>query len=175
MSDAASSPAVGVICWGKPPSANKPPSASGKAFLLNLQAAYRAEGGPRFTGLLYGRVYWFIAGYQPALHPDADNLSKKIWDALGLQGIAFADDAQVRLRTAAVVDVLPAEDGLAATELLISAMPGKVAEALDALLDGPPAAATGLGPGFAYVECGPLEAGMLWYAVAAAEGREPPT
>jgi hypothetical protein len=116
-------------------------------------------------------VYWFVRGYSHVHHPDADNISKPIWDALG-KGGAFRDDKQVRLRIAAVVD-LSLVAGAKGTETEVfdlSNAPPAVAHALEALAsqetDGERAGAAT--PGFVYVEVGRLGPAMLRFGLAAA-------
>jgi Holliday junction resolvase RusA-like endonuclease len=66
-------------------------------------------------GLLYGVVCWFVLGYRPGTDPDADNISKAVWDVLGdpkpndqagrRRLGAYADDKQVRWRLASIFDL----------------------------------------------------------------------
>jgi hypothetical protein len=70
-----------------------------------VRDAFDAAGSSRSDDLLYRVVYWFTRGYDPDREPDADNMSKKVWDDDGLQGRAYRDDSQVRLRIAAIVDI----------------------------------------------------------------------
>lgn len=49
---------------------------------------------------LYAKVYFFTS---EGINVDGDNISKPIWDALG--GLVFADDRNIVMRTAAIIDV----------------------------------------------------------------------
>lgn len=62
-----------------------------------------SEANPAVTARdndLYGSIYYF-ARRNP--HVDADNISKPVWDCL--EGTAFVDDSQVKIRTAGVFDL----------------------------------------------------------------------
>lgn len=117
-------------------------------------------------------MYWFVRGYNHHRHPDADNISKPIWDGLG-KGGAYGDDRQIRLRIAAVVDLslVAGAKGTEAEAFDLSSAPPAVADALEALAsrptDGEEAgiAATG----FIYVEVGRLGPAMLRFGFAEAE------
>jgi Holliday junction resolvase RusA-like endonuclease len=50
-----------------------------------------------------GVLAYFCFGYNSNTSPDADNISKPVWD--GLRGVAFEDDKQVVARFAQVVDL----------------------------------------------------------------------
>ena len=52
------------------------------------------------TGELYANVYYF---FNKNLDLDADNLSKPVWDSLN--GFLYADDKQIKLRTAGSYDL----------------------------------------------------------------------
>jgi Holliday junction resolvase RusA-like endonuclease len=66
-----------------------------------VQAFQRYVPAPRqLDGPLYGVVYYF---HNVPTDTDADNISKPVWDSL--EGIAFANDRNVKLRIAGVHDV----------------------------------------------------------------------
>lgn len=65
--------------------------------------AYREAGGPCYHGLVEVEMVFRIKGHVP----DLDNLIKALCD--GLNGIAWADDAQVRVIKAALVVGVPPE------------------------------------------------------------------
>jgi hypothetical protein len=141
-----------LICEGGPPTGQKTLRPSGRAFLERVRNALDATGSARSDDLLYGIVYWFTRGYDPAREPDADNMSKKVWDDDGLQGRAYRNDSQVRLRIAGIVDVGQPRDGdtLAAIDVLdLPETPSALLDAVGELIaDDAPT------PGFTYIEVG---------------------
>ncbi len=67
-----------------------------------LQTSFRAYN-PTHTLInndLYATVYYF---FNKNLNLDADNLSKPVWDCL--TGFVFADDKQIKIRTAGSFDL----------------------------------------------------------------------
>ncbi|RZK16762.1 MAG: RusA family crossover junction endodeoxyribonuclease [Hymenobacter sp.] len=54
------------------------------------------------TDLLSGDVLWLTSQYRVGTHPDADNISKPVWDAL--RGVAYQDDKQIRRRSSGIVE-----------------------------------------------------------------------
>src|SRR5215218_4859126 len=60
----------------------------------------------RLDGELYGMVYYF---HNVPTDTDADNISKPVWDTL--EGLAFANDRDVRLRIAGMHDLSSAPLG----------------------------------------------------------------
>lgn len=154
-----------IVCWGKPPTVNKPLSLNGRRFLADLRAAYHQAGGKRQYGLLCARVCWFVFRYDPHRDPDADNISKKLWDTDGLGSIAFADDKAIRLRTAAIISLSPPGANSPTTQDFdLSGLPPMVIDALPWLLIGERPDGSGPADGFAYIECGPLLPHMLIFA-----------
>jgi hypothetical protein len=166
-----------LVCDGQPPTANKALRPDGVVFLDRVHAAAASAGWQMQSGLLRGAVYWFIWGYDQYRHPDADNLSKRVWDRL--QGFAYEDDKQVRVRTAAVIDLVetkPESGSIALDQIDVSRLPQIVVEALDRLLDTPLVAGRVTGPSFTYVELGPLDYGWLSFSggrTVAATGDDP--
>ncbi len=55
------------------------------------------------NGNLYGVVYYFHRIAQRTQYPDADNLSKPIWDCL--KGTIYEDDQQVKFRIVSCFDL----------------------------------------------------------------------
>lgn len=161
---------MALVCEGQPPTANNVLRPAGGAFLERVREAFAASGAPLCHDLLYGAVYWFVRPYKRHVHPDADNLSKKVWDAL--EGSAYADDKQVRLRVAAVID-LGAASGAEAPpleQLDLSSAPDAVAAALGRLLTGPDTPGAPQTRSFTYIEFGPLGTGMIRFNLASQPG-----
>jgi Holliday junction resolvase RusA-like endonuclease len=161
-----------LICPGYPPSANKKNSElrdGDRAFLASVRRAYEREGHGRRDGLLYGVVYWFTRRYV-SNHPDADNMSKKIWDKeVELGGLAFGDDRQVRLRIAAVFHFGQPRDADVLAEVDVLNLPNAPGVLLDAV--GELIAASALGTGFTYIEVGRWAPDMIRFG---AGSRTPP-
>jgi hypothetical protein len=69
-----------------------------------IQQAFRNynPNATQLEGNLYGVVYYFFIPNKNK--PDADNISKKIWDSLNT--IAYLDDKSIRLRIAGVFDLI---------------------------------------------------------------------
>lgn len=114
----------------------RPPSVNGagkrrEAFAAALKSAYVPPPAP-LTGLLHGVACLFVRGYEPFTDPDADNISKAIWDELGTLGL-YADDEQVRLRVASVFDVTPGNGGPTLSEVDLANLPDAVVEDLNRL------------------------------------------
>ena len=127
--------AVSFVRPGRPPSANRNVGPRGARAGAELRALYEVAGGSVLDGHLYGIVYYFVRGYSPATDADADNISKRVWDAL--TGAAYRDDRMVRLRLAGVVEVGAAEGGAPALqELDLSDMSRETAGKLLELLGG---------------------------------------
>ena len=118
-------------------------------------------------------MYWSVRGYSHVHHPDADNISKPIWDALG-KGGAYRDDRQVRLRIAAVVDLslVVGAEGTGVEAFDLSDAPPVVANAVETLASGSTDGdgAIGAAPGFVYVEMGRLGPAMLRFGLAGTDG-----
>lgn len=157
---------VALVCEGQPPTANNVLRPAGEAFLTRVREAFAATGAPLGHGLLYGVVYWFVRSYKRHTHPDADDLSKKVWDAL--EGLAYPDDKQVRLRLAAVVDlgVAGGVEALPLEQLDLSGAPEAVPAALGRLLAGPDIPGDPRTRSFTYIEFGPLGTGMIRFNLA---------
>ena len=157
---------VTLVCEGQPPTSNNALRPAGESFLGRVREAFAATGTPLRHDFLYGAVYWFVRPYRRHIHPDADNLSKKVWDAL--EGSAYADDKQVRLRIAAVID-LGATGGIEALpleQLDLSSAPEAVPVALGRLVAGPATPGDPQTRSFTYVEFGPLGSGMIRFNLA---------
>lgn len=93
---------ISFVRAGRPPTANKNLRGARRRAWQELSELYRAAGGGAAQAHLYGIVYYFVRGYRPARDADADNVSKRVWDAL--EGVAYQDDEVVRLRIAGVLD-----------------------------------------------------------------------
>jgi hypothetical protein len=91
------------------------------SFQERIRRSYReyCPGEELFKEALYGIVYYF---HKRNNQLDADNLSKPIWDAL--EGIAFENDLQIRLRHAGVIDLRSTD----MTTFDLSKMPDTVAD-----------------------------------------------
>ena len=161
---------VALVCEGQPPTANNALRPAGEAFLGRVRGAFAATGAPLRRGPLCGAVYWFVRPYRRHVHPDADNLSKKVWDAL--EGLAYPDDKQVRLRIAAVIDLgaVGGTEALPLEELDLSGALEAVPVALGRLLAGPDTSGDPQTRNFTYIEFGPLGAGMVRFNLAAQPG-----
>ena len=80
---------------------------------------------------LYGMIYYFTdIGHST---PDADNISKPVWDAL--QACAYANDKAIRLRIAGIIETGPSPTGPAFTEIDTSGMSDAALGALVELLE----------------------------------------
>lgn len=160
-----------LVCEGQPPTANNALRPAGEAFLGRVREAFATTGAmPRDDALLYGVIYWFVRPYRRHGHPDADNLSKRVWDAL--EGLAYADDKQVRLRAAAVIDFGAAGGGEAAPfeRLDFSGAPEAVPAVLEKLLAGADLQGVPQVRSFTYIEIGPLGSGMIRFNIAPQPG-----
>lgn len=167
---------VTLVCDGQPPTANNALRPAGEAFLERVRRSFVATGASLSHDVLYGAVYWFVRPYRRHVHPDADNLSKKVWDAL--EGLAYADDKQVRLRIAAVIDLGAADepDSPPLDQLDLSDAPDALPTALGRLLSGPVTPGAPQARSFTYIELGKLGSGMIRFGLApqprtAEEGR----
>ena len=114
--------------------AMRPPSVNGSGkhrtrFAAMLRLACPA--GTPAPGLLSGVVCWFVRGYNPNTDPDADNISKAVWDDLGGIGL-YGDDRQIRVRVAAIVDLFN-PGGLALSQVDLRGLPRSIIESLDRL------------------------------------------
>jgi len=154
---------VFLVCEGQPASYNNTTGKRRQAFHERLAAAHMRQGAPRLDGVLYGIVYWFTFGYAPDTQPDADNISKGVWDSLGMIG-AYRDDKQIRLRIAGIYDVGPARPG----EEVISGfdpsvLPLPVVSEFEAFLNQRRRPAQ---TSLTYIEFGPLRQGMFAFNLA---------
>ena len=132
-----------IACYTEPPSAS---ASKVRGKTARLAAALAAEMArvdtPSLGGLLTGIVFWFVSDYDLARDPDADNISKPVWDILCRRkpGDApdrprlglYDDDRQVRLRTAAILDVT--HDGLNARDIDFSDLPPHIVSQIDGLI-----------------------------------------
>ena len=159
------------ICTGRPPTWNKALTARGQKFLEDVSAGFWAAGGERRDGPLYGIIYWFVRGYNGDHDPDADNISKRVWDKLGESG-AYNDDKQVRLRIAGIVNLSPVAgaNGVEVEVLDLSSAPPSVADAVETLIfdDDASGATSKRASGFVYLEIGRLRHDMLRFNLASA-------
>ena len=163
-------PPAGVVlaCERRPPSTNNTTGKGRDDFGAELEHRYEAVGRPKFGGepLLYGMVCWFVHGYRPGTDPDADNISKGIWDLLcapkradaaGQRRLgAFQDDKQVRLRMAGIFDLASKETGAPLFEQLdLTGVPLHVIQRLGEMASG-----TAASRHLTYIRFGPLHGGM---------------
>ena len=139
---------------GRPASANK---SVPEKYKDDLRAAYHSAGGTLRSGSLYGIIYWFVRRYDPAIHPDADNISKPVWDAL--EGTAYDDDKSVRLRHAGIIDLGSAGD-VSLQSLDLTDIPADVLVDLSSLV-------TAGRDDFLYVELGVAQGSMLAFNMTA--------
>lgn len=128
-------------------------SAANKAsYKTAIETSFR-KFNPNYTRLtddLYGTLYYF---FKKDLNSDADNLSKPLWDCL--TGFLFADDKQVRIRTAGTFDLSKSDFNV----LDFSGLKGDVvAELLDAF---------DCEEHIVYVECGILNNSMFKFHLEA--------
>ncbi|MBX9701405.1 MAG: RusA family crossover junction endodeoxyribonuclease, partial [Acetobacteraceae bacterium] len=168
----ADDPVRWLVCEGRPPTANKKLRADGEDFLARLRGAATKAGWSAREDLLQGTLCWFVRGYDLGRDSDADNLSKRVWDAL--EGLAFADDKQVRLRTAAIIDLGPVDDEGEVPDieaLDLTDVPDDLAMALDRLLSGRTRPGSARSPSFTYIELAPLDLRQLTFR-GAARGRQ---
>jgi len=86
----------------KPRSSN---AGNSEKYNQRIQQAFRNYNAKaiQLEGNLYGVVYYFFIPDREG-EPDADNISKKIWDALNT--IAYLDDKNIKLRIAGVFDLI---------------------------------------------------------------------
>jgi hypothetical protein len=150
---------ISFLRAGRPPTANKSLRGGRRRARQELPELYRAAGGGAVEGHLYGIVYYFVSGYRPARDADADNVSKRVWDAL--EGVAFRDDEVVRLRVAGVIEtgVAHSDDGPRLEQVDLSDLSPDVARALLSLVAREEAH-------ILYVELGPLSGGMFLFNLA---------
>jgi hypothetical protein len=146
---------VSFVFVGRPPSGNKNVGRGGALFRSEIQRLHAAAGGTVREGPCYGIVYYFVRGYDPSRDADADNVAKRLWDAL--EGSAYADDHVLRLRIAGVVEAVHAR------ELDLAPLDPPVAALLLSLAEGG-------AKRFLYVEVGPARASMFRFDLAS-EGR----
>lgn len=158
-----------LVCRERPNAWNKGTTGDIYArFRKELVRAFDEAGRPRLDGLLYGIIYWFVRGYDGPRHPDADNISKPVWDMLSTRGKdtptnetrlgAYEDDKQVRLRVAGIIDLAPARlgpDAPEAEQFVLPSFPEEVALRFDEFIQD------GASQHFTYVECGPLRPSMF--------------
>jgi hypothetical protein len=168
---------LAAVCRKRPPAWNKgTQNETYKEFSRELERAYIEAGSPKFEGYLYGLVYWFVWSYKPGRHPDADNISKPIWDILGardknsppheLRLAAYKDDSQIRLRLAGIYDVGLSHSGGAALESFdLSVVPLPVLSEFEAFLNEPPTRPP-LRASLTYIEVGPLRRDMFAFNLA---------
>lgn len=154
-----------LVCREKPHSWNARTTADSYAkFGRALARAFADTGRPGLDGSLYGVVYWFVRGYR-SKDPDADNISKPVWDMLGTRRTdtpehevrlgVYDDDKQVRLRIAGIVDLSPASLGDPIEPVDLPPLPEKAAEVFHEFVVDVSSRH------LVYIECGPLRSGMF--------------
>jgi hypothetical protein len=154
---------VFLVCNDRPP-AYKSVGKRHDAFRKRLEKVHKGQGTPRLDGLLYGIVYWFTFDYDLHRHPDADNISKGVWDSLGALGF-YHDDKQVRLRVAGIYDLGSVRPGRTALEDFdLSALPLSVLSEFEAFLNQDPARPPQ--PYLTYIEAGPLRRDIFAFNLA---------
>ena len=154
---------ISFVRPGKPPSANRPVGRYEFQALDDYRRLYQEAGGTHSDEHRYGLVYYFVRGYNPHIHADADNISKRIWDAL--EAIAYADDHLIRLRIAGVITMGPSTKGEAGTEEIdLTRMPKATLEEFFRLQN------TGERQ-ILYVELGPLTPKLFGFSLASREDR----
>lgn len=121
-------PTVAFVHRGKPAPAQKNRGPRGQALQAAVQEEYRRASSYQYEGPCYGLVIYVLGTYNPAVHADADGISKRIWD--GLEGVAYEDDHIVRLRTNGILERQPGEGGLNFSDFDLTAIPDAAAEAL---------------------------------------------
>ena len=135
---------VVLACACRPPSSNNETAKRQERFGAALETSYEKAGRPRMEGLLYGVVCWFIIGYLPGQHPDADNISKGVWDILSDRKPgdavsryrlgAYADDKQATVRMAGIFDLISGDgDAPALSSLDIGSFPTHVLQQLESM------------------------------------------
>ena len=138
--------AVVLACPCRPPSVNNATGKGQGTFEASLAASWENAGRPRREGLLHGVVCWFTMRYRPGTNPDADNISKRVWDALSdpkpgdaagrCRLGAFADDKQVRVRVAGIFDLGSRDGGAPAlSDLDLGNLPTEVVRQLESMAD----------------------------------------
>lgn len=138
---------VVLACLCRPPSVNNATGKGRERFGAELAISWEAAGRPRLDGLLYGVVCWFTLGYRPSTDPDADNISKGVWDVLSdptprtrteqTRLGAFTDDKQVRLRVASIFDLRLGEAGAPnLDELDLTSVPVSIVEKIRQVAGG---------------------------------------
>lgn len=153
---------IAFVRAGRPPTATKNIGGRGSRAQQQLRELYLAAGGTYSSDYRYGIVYYFVRGYRPATDADADNLSKRIWDAL--EGVAYHDDQLVRLRMAGVIEAGRARDGAPALEELdLSDLPSEAARELLGLVASEERH-------ILYVEVAPVRPEMYLFNLAARGG-----
>jgi hypothetical protein len=143
---------------GRPPSGNKNVGRAGALAQEEMRRLYQAAGGTRRDHACYGIAYYFVRGYHPSRDADADNVAKRLWDAL--EGAAYADDHVLRLRIAGVIELGPASGGaIHADELDLTSLEPETAAALLRLIESGSRR-------FLYAEIGEARAGMFAFNLA---------
>ena len=100
-----------------------------------------------------GSCIWFVQRYDPTIHPDADNISKPVWDAL--EGLAYSDDKSIKLRSAGIVDLVATESYASLESLDFTNLPPSILVELSALVAAR--------RDFLYIEIGEAHASMLTF------------
>lgn len=138
---------VVLACERRPPSTNNDVGKGREDFGREIALRYRDIGEPKLDGWLYGIVIWFVRGYRPGNDPDADNISKGVWDMLSALKQSDApsrqrlgasnDDKQVRRRVAGIFDLAPAEgDAPSLEQLNLTDVPPDVVQRLRDMVAG---------------------------------------
>ncbi len=90
-----------TLLYKKRPASYQGSADSRNAYKNGIASCYRRKYKGKLAGDdLYGNVFYF---FKENIQLDADNISKPTWD--GLVGIAFVDDKQITIRSAASIDL----------------------------------------------------------------------
>jgi hypothetical protein len=150
---------VSFVFVGRPPSGNKNVGRGGAVFRAQVQRLYAvAAGGTSREAPCYGIAYYFVRDYDPNRDADADNVAKRLWDAL--EGVAYRDDHVLRLRIAGVIELgFAPEPAIEAEELDLEPLdPTFAADLLRLIKSGTKR--------FLYVEVGSARASMFAFNLA---------
>lgn len=90
-----------TLLYNKRPASYQGSTKSKSAYENDMASCYRRKYKGKLAGDdLYGNVFYF---FKEDVKLDADNISKPTWD--GLVGVAFIDDKQITIRSAASIDL----------------------------------------------------------------------
>ncbi|MBU1383536.1 MAG: RusA family crossover junction endodeoxyribonuclease [Alphaproteobacteria bacterium] len=142
---------------GRPLTSNRNVGRNGERVMEQYRASYGQQAGEPSDAHRYGIVHYFVRDYRPAVHADAGNIAKRVWDAL--EGIAYDDDHVVRLQISSVIAFGPTNvNGISYTDIDLSSVPAEAfADIIGNIEDGT--------EHFLYVELGALEPRMFAFAL----------